>query len=322
MLNAKWLDTFTTLCDVGHFTRTAEVLGMTQPGVSQHLHKLASQVGKPLISKDGKSFTLTPAGEAVLAIGIARRQQERELQDAINVNDPDVGDISIGCSGSFAMWLYPHILDRMHHAPKLVTSVTAAPHVSIVTSVLSGEFDLGVVSEPINNPRLEAIELTREELCLVVPRSLAGQVLDLHTLDELGFVAHPDGYAYADDLFSLNFPKDYKGVDRLRVRTFINQIGQIPIPVAQGLGYTILPKSGVDAFAKKKDLAILRLPKQRYHDLWMISRKGRSEIARVAALRDFICSAVRGRATRGARLTMDASLWQLGNADIHRRSEQ
>ena len=46
MLNATWLNTFTTLCEVGHFTRTAELLGMTQPGVSQHLHKLASQVGK------------------------------------------------------------------------------------------------------------------------------------------------------------------------------------------------------------------------------------------------------------------------------------
>ncbi|MEY8120857.1 LysR family transcriptional regulator [Falsihalocynthiibacter sp. BN13B15] len=288
MLNATWLDTFTTLCDVGHFTRTAELLGMTQPGVSQHLHKLASQVGKPLISKDGKSFTLTPAGEAVLAIGLARRQQERELQDTIQTDDPDVGDISIGCSGSFAMWLYPHILDRMQHAPELVISVTAAPHMSIVTSVLNGEFDLGVVAEPISHPRLDAHELAREELCLVVPRPFSGRKIDLNQLNELGFVAHPDGYAYADDLFSLNFPKDYKGSDRLRVRTFVNQIGQIPIPVAQGLGYTILPKSGVDAFAENQELAIIQLPKQRYHDLWVISRKGRSDIARVAALSDFI----------------------------------
>ncbi|MBB5721441.1 DNA-binding transcriptional LysR family regulator [Loktanella ponticola] len=288
MLNATWLDTFTTLCEVGHFTRTADLLGMTQPGVSQHLNKLASQVGKPLILKDGKSFTLTPAGEAVLAIGTARRQQERALQDAIQVDRPDVGEISIGCSGSFAMWLYPHLLNRMQHAPELVINVTAAPHGGIVTSVLSGDFDLGVIAEPINHPRLEAVALGREELCLVVPRSLAGQTFDLQMLNDLGFVAHPDGYAYANDLFSLNFPKDYKGADRLRVRTFVNQIGQIPMPVAQGLGYTILPKSGVDAFTNKQDVAIIRLPQKHYHDLWMIARKGRSEIARVAAVSDFI----------------------------------
>jgi len=291
MLNATWLETFTTLCDVGHFTRTADLLGMTQPGVSQHLHKLASQVGQPLILKDGKSFTLTQAGEAVLAVGIARRQQERELKDIINFDDPNVGEVSIGCSGSFAMWLYPHLLDRMRQAPDLSINVTAAPHTSIVSAVLSGAFDLGVIAEPISHPRLEAQELTREELCLVVPQSYAKRDLDLAQLNELGFVAHPDGYAYADDLFSRNFPQDYKGSDHLKVRTFVNQIGQIPLPVAQGLGYTILPKSGVDAFQGKQQLAIFSLPTRRYHDLWIISRKRRTEISRIAALNDFILQA-------------------------------
>ncbi|KIN63535.1 Transcriptional regulator, LysR family [Sulfitobacter noctilucicola] len=291
MLNATWLDTFTTLCDVGHFTRTAELLGMTQPGVSQHLNKLTIQVGKPLIIKDGKSFTLTPAGDAVLAIGVARRQQERELQEAIQADDPDAGTVSIGSSGSIAMWLYPHLLERMHRAPKLVINVTAAPHATILASVLSGTFDLGIVAEPTSHPRLDAQDLTREELCLVVPRSFAGRQVHLPMLDELGFVAHPDAYGYADDLFSLNFKDTYKGADRLRVRTFVNQIGQIPIPVAQGLGYTILPRSGVDAFAGKADLAIIQLPKRRFQDLRIISRKGRSDIARVAALGKLITRA-------------------------------
>ncbi len=288
MLNAAWLETFTTLCEVGHFTRTAEVLGMTQPGVSQHLRKLEAQIGKPLISRDGKSFTITPAGEAVMAVGTARRTQERDLQEAIQVDDPNTGEISIGCSGSFAMWLYPHLLERMHHAPELVIRVTAAPHASIVTAVLSGDLDLGIIAEQVDHPRLDAIKFAREELCLVVPLSFASQDLDLQRLNELGFVAHPDGNAYADDLFALNFPYDYKGAKRLKVRTFVNQIGQIPVPVAQGIGYTILPKSGVDAFAGKKDLATIQLPKRRYHDLWIISRRGRTEFARVAAMSDLI----------------------------------
>lgn len=288
MLNAAWLETFTTLCKVGHFTRTAELLGMTQPGVSQHLRKLEAQIGKSLISQDGKSFTITPAGEAVMAVGNARRDQERDLQEIIQVDDPNTGEISIGCSGSFAMWLYPYLLERMHHAPDLVIRVTAAPHASIVTAVLSGELDLGIITEQVDHPRLDATKFAREELCLVVPSSFGSQDVDLYRLNTLGFVAHPDGYAYADDLFSLNFPEDYKGADRLKVRTFVNQIGQIPIPVAKGIGYTILPKSGVDAFAEKQDLAIIQLPKRRHHDLWLISRRGRTEFARIAAMSDLI----------------------------------
>ncbi|PZX13264.1 LysR family transcriptional regulator [Celeribacter halophilus] len=284
MLNAIWLETFTTLCEVGHFTRTAERMGMTQPGVSQHLRKLEAQVGKPLILKDGKSFTLTPAGEAVFELGKSRRAEERALRDAISADDPKVGELRIGCSGSFAMWVYPHLLKAMQDAPELVIQVTAAPQASIISQVLEGAFDLGVVSDKPDHPRLEATPLAREELCLVLPATYEGDGIDLARLNALGFVGHPDGYAYANELFALNFSQEYLGSDRLRLRTFVNQIGQIPLPVAQGLGYTILPRSGIDPFPHQDALKILPLPKRRYHRLWSISRRGRSGFARIAAV--------------------------------------
>lgn len=288
MLNATWLETFTTLCDVGHFTRTAELLGMTQPGVSQHLRKLEAQVGKPLIAQEGKSFTLTPAGEAVLKIGSSRRVQERALREAIQVDSPDAGVVSIGCSGSFSMWLYPHLLQRMQHAPDLVLRLTAAPQSGIVDAVLKGDMDLGVVTGSVEHARLEVVQIAREELCLVVPATYDAADLDLERLNALGFIAHPDGFAYADDLLSLNYPDQYKGSDRLRIRSFVNQIGQIPFPVAQGLGYTILPKSGVDAFAGKGDLAIVPLPHQRFNTLSLVCVRGRTSFARVKAISDLI----------------------------------
>ena len=98
MLNSVWLDTFVTLCEVGHFTRAAAALNMTQPGVSQHLRKLEQQVGEPLLSRDGKSFVPTPAGESVLAIGRRRREEERQLRQALQQDDPDSGEASAACS--------------------------------------------------------------------------------------------------------------------------------------------------------------------------------------------------------------------------------
>ncbi|MBB3992795.1 DNA-binding transcriptional LysR family regulator [Sulfitobacter undariae] len=288
MLNATWLETFTTLCQIGHFTKTADRLGMTQPGVSQHLRKLETQVGKPLILQEGKSFTLTSAGSAVLEVGKARRTQERALRESIEVDDPNVGDVRIGCSGSMALWTYPHLLAHMKHAPDLCIHLTAAPQASIVAGVLKDALDLGIISEKSDHPRLHATPLAREELCLVLPARFDATNLSLDRLNTLGFVAHPDGFSYADDLLSLNFGDTYKGADFLRVRTFINQIGQIPAPVAEGLGYTILPKSGVDAFARQQDLAIVPLPKRRFHDLWLIARQRRSSFARIAALKDLL----------------------------------
>ena len=50
MLNPVWLKTFVTLIETGHFTKTAEKLFMTQPGVSQHIAKL-EQASKYLLQR-------------------------------------------------------------------------------------------------------------------------------------------------------------------------------------------------------------------------------------------------------------------------------
>lgn len=264
---------------------------MTQPGVSQHLRKLEAQVGQPLITQSGKSFSLTPAGEAVLDLGQARRTQEAALRDTLTADDPNAGTVSLGCSGSFAMWVYPLLLQKMHDAPDLKLHVTAAPQTSVITDVLTGAFDLGVVTQNPNHPRLTATRISREELCLVLPKDVAPDNITLAALNALGFVAHPDGYACADELFAANFPSDYTGADRLNLRSIVNQIGQIPIPVAQGLGYTILPRTGIAAFAQANKLTVVSLPTPRFHDLWLISRPGRTDFARIHAIAALITQA-------------------------------
>jgi DNA-binding transcriptional LysR family regulator len=293
MLNATWLETFTTLCEIGHFTQAAERLNMTQPGVSQHLRKLEQQVGQGLISRQGKSFTLTPAGEAVFELGLSRRAEEKRLRDAIEADERDAGSVHIACSGSFAMLLYPILLPWMRAAPDLSVHLEAAPQGEILAGLLEGRFDLGVLGADPDHARLEAKYLGREELCLVLPADAADTPISFTDLEARGLIAHPDGYGYADDLLRLNFPDDYPGADRLSVRGSVNQIGQIPAPVAQGVGYTLLPRSGVEAFTDKASLSVCQLPKRRWHELWLAVRRGRCLSARARFARDMIEEAAR-----------------------------
>ena len=274
MLNALWLETFTTLCEIGHFTRAADLLGVTQPGVSQHLRKLEDQIGQKLITQQGKSFMLTPAGEAVLTVGQTRRAEERRLREVIETDDPNVGEVTIACSGSFAMLLYPYILPLMQGAPNLIIHLEATPQTGVSDGVLKGVFDLGIVGRYPSHPRLDAEHLGQEELCLVMPADAKTGPILFPDLEVRGFVAHPDGFGYANDLFSLNFPDEFTGSDRLRIRTYVNQIGQIPTPVAHGIGYTLLPLSGVAAYPERDQLIIVPLPHRRRHDLWLVFRRG------------------------------------------------
>ena len=283
MLNATWLETFTTLAEEGHFTRAAARLNMTQPGVSQHLRKLERHLGQKLIAQDGKSFTLTDAGEAVRALGLSRRAEERALHEALARDDPERGEVRIACSGSFAMLFYPRAIALMRHAPGLAIHVEAAPQARILAGVLDGGFDLGVIGADPRHPRLDARRIGQEELCLLLPKQ-AGADPEFEMLESLGLIAHPDVYRYADDLFPPNFPGDYVGSDRLRLRSSVNQISQIASPVAEGVGYTLLPRSGLAAFPSAGQVQVARLPVPHHQDLWSICRGGRRPSARLGRI--------------------------------------
>ncbi|WP_417694095.1 LysR family transcriptional regulator [Roseibium sp.] len=284
MLNSQWLETFTCLCETGGYSRAAERLNMTQPGVSQHMRKLEQQVGQQLVTKSGKSFTLTEAGEAVYRLGVARRAEEEQLAAEIGTDDPSVGTAALACSGSFAMILYPDLVAEMAKASQLSVHLEAAPQSSILAGLVEGKFDLGVLDHPPHHARIEAERIGFEELCLILPASVSENVPTFSSLETLGFIAHPDGYEYADALFSLNYPGEFEGARRLRQRGFVNQIGQIPAPVASGVGYTILPRSGVATFRGRGKLRISQLPKPVRRDIWLAWRRGRTLPGRVNLL--------------------------------------
>lgn len=283
MLNAQWLETFVILCEEGHFTRAAARLNMTQPGVSQQLKKLEDQIGQPLITRDGKGFTLTPAGEAVRDHGRRRCEEERHLREALDGDDAGKGPVSLACSGSLAMLIYPRALDLMQQSEGLTVKLEAAPQASVLEGVLSGLYDIGIADHKPTHPRLDGDLIGSDELCLLVP---IGEPLapDYADLERLGFIAHPDGFAYADELLSANFPDAYPGLERLRIRSFINQIGQIPEPVARGIGYTILPRSGVNTYPRREALACVNLAHPVHHELWLVRRRGKVLAARTRRL--------------------------------------
>jgi LysR family transcriptional regulator, transcriptional activator of the cysJI operon len=60
------LHTFLAVCREKSFTRAAETLGLTQPAVSQHIQYLEDDLGQKLLSVQGRSITITAAGEYLL----------------------------------------------------------------------------------------------------------------------------------------------------------------------------------------------------------------------------------------------------------------
>ncbi len=287
-LNSSWIESFRILCEECSFTRAAKRLHMTQPGMSQHIAKLEDQLGTKLIERDAPGFLLTEAGEKTLALAQSRWREERAFLDNLDDDNADKGRLSLACSGSLATFLYPRLMEWMAEAPGLSIHLDAAPEETIVEGVLWGACDFGIVTGEQRHPRLAVDRLGGEHLDLVLPGAWEGRVPSFSDLQELGYIQHPDGRRYADLVLGANFAPEYRGAETLSIRSSVNQIGQIPAPVACGLGYTILPRSGILAFPKRDKLSTASLARPTLLELRLIWLKGKTRSKRAEKLGDIV----------------------------------
>ncbi len=285
MINPIYLRTFMSLVKTNHFTHTAEQLNMTQPGVSQHIKKLEAQLGKPLLSRYGKKFELTSAGDSLIQYGLQQAKAEAELVNMIAGDNLNVGDCKLACSGSMAMQLYPALLDLQNQFAGLIVSVEAAPNATIIERIRTNQSDVGIVTQPINNPKLIQEKLGEDALCLVVP---AQAEFTWQAILRLGFINHPDGHHYAIQLLEDNFADMFVGMDQIPQSGYINQLSQILLPVSRGLGFTVIPQSSLDAFPYPARIRSAELTAPVNETVYLVTKKHRPLPSRYQLIRQVL----------------------------------
>ncbi|WP_028022874.1 LysR family transcriptional regulator [Enterovibrio calviensis] len=288
MLNPKWLITFETLADTQSFTKTAECLFMTQPGVSQHIKKLEDTLGETLIFREGKQFELSQAGTLLKHYIASQKQLKESFLAQLKDDNPNQGPIRIACSGAMAMKLYPLLLAHQQQHPDLSVHIEAAPASRIHALLMDNQIDIGISTQPISHPSIEETLMGKESLCLVVPAASQVDPHDYLALCELGFIQHPDASQYADLVLSKNYPKQYRGLDGFRDKGYVNQLAQILLPVSQGLGFTVLPGGVVDSFVDRDKLSCLTLRHPVYQQVYLAQKRYRNLPQRYAKIIEII----------------------------------
>jgi DNA-binding transcriptional LysR family regulator len=259
------------LVESGGFTKTAEKLHMTQPGVSQHVKWLEDHLQKKLINRLGKSFSLTIEGEKIYRYALELFKRHQGFLQTLSIDDPQSGLCLMASPGSFGMKMYSFLLRVNKKYQNLSISFFYAPNLSIEKDLLEDKIDLGFMSIKPRHPGLEFKSIDKEELCLVVPKNFNGKKLS--DLNELGLINHPDASLMVSEVFALNFPKEFKNFEQLKKSGACNQIGRILEPVALGLGYTVLPEFACKAFLVQKSLKYFKLKERTESIIYQVKKK-------------------------------------------------
>jgi LysR family transcriptional regulator, transcriptional activator of the cysJI operon len=167
------LKVFVTVAEQRNFSRAAELLNLSQPGVSQQIRNLENELGAKLLHRSPKQVKLTVAGEVLYKrakqILIHYEEAKQEIHLLQNIV---TGSLKIGASLTIGEYLLPRLLvEFTTKYPQVDIQVLIRNTEEIVQLVHSNEFDLGLVEGLVSQNDVDVKPFIKDKMILVAPNS-------------------------------------------------------------------------------------------------------------------------------------------------------
>ncbi|MFT4188060.1 MAG: LysR substrate-binding domain-containing protein [Aeromicrobium sp.] len=164
---------FVAVAQARHFTRAAELTGVSQPSMSKQIRVLENSLGTPLFVRHRGGIELTSAGEALLPhaerIVIGAEAAHEAVQEVAGLRR---GRVRLGATPSLCDSLLPQVLTAFHQRhPRIDLEVHESGSRLLTRDLARGRLDLSlnIVSRQPESDDLVTTELLTEELVLVGP---------------------------------------------------------------------------------------------------------------------------------------------------------
>ncbi len=261
-MELRYLRYFVAVAENRSFTRAAEILGISQPPLSQQIKKLEDEIGTPLLRRLTRSVELTLAGEAFYQdarhiLDLSGHALERTRGIARGIS----GQLSIGFASSTAF--LPQIFQLLSQFQQNYPAVSLQPReadmVRLLHDLEEGLLDAAFVRLPCESSKAFNLKvITSEKMLLVLP---SGHHLSGRTSVSLGEL-HQDPLVIfprevAPSLYEVIISACLRAGFQPSVMQQSPQVSSAISMVAAGFGVAIVPAS----------LSHLRLPGITYHQI-------------------------------------------------------
>jgi DNA-binding transcriptional LysR family regulator len=156
----------------GHmsFSRAAEELSISQPGVTFHVKALEREYGTPLFERVGRRLYLTDAGRTLLGYVQRAALMEREARVALEeLKGLQSGLLVVGASATIGIYLLPEVLGEFRNRhPGIKVSLRVGNKRHTIERLLHNELDFGLVAGPVAESLLVAEPYLDDELVVIV----------------------------------------------------------------------------------------------------------------------------------------------------------
>jgi DNA-binding transcriptional LysR family regulator len=248
-MDTQALSAFLHIAEAGSFSDAAAALHLSQPAVSKRIATLEQRLGRRLFDRIGRQVLLTEAGTTLLPYARRVLQDLEDGRRALSHLSGQVeGRLSIGTSHHIGLHRLPPVLKAFTHAyPDVDLDIHFMDSEIACEDVLAGRLELGIVTLPTEPlPGLETRTVWRDPLAVVVaPEHPLARKKRLRLAELATFPAVlPDEATYTHRIVTAELARH--GVAP-RVRLATNYLETLKMLVAIGLGWSVLPRSMLDA---------------------------------------------------------------------------
>ncbi|GKX28045.1 LysR family transcriptional regulator [Vallitalea longa] len=168
MIDFKLL-TFITVAKTKNFTKAADILNITQPGVSQHIKALEEYYKVKLFNKKGKQMELTSEGTLLFNHAEEVNRMSKLIKYELHNKSSIFNRYYVGATLTIGGYVLPKLIGRYrkkHENTDIILYVENTE--SIIKRLYNGDIYLGVIEGPFNKSKVNYEKLRDDELVLAV----------------------------------------------------------------------------------------------------------------------------------------------------------
>ncbi|MGG3477360.1 LysR family transcriptional regulator [Peribacillus frigoritolerans] len=261
------LKTFVTLVEVKNFTKTAEILLMSQPSVSLHIKKLEEEFQTKLFLRSPKFLKVTLTGEILYDRAKQMITIYEQTRQDIQEHDRSIkGELKIGASFTIGEYILPSLLiDLQEEYPELELQVIIGNTEEIVQAVRLYKVDIGLIEGQTNEKELSVHPFMQDELFIVSSNNheLANkddvEITDLH---DQAWVTREVGSGTRE---YLNHVIRSNGLKIKSILTISSNQGIKETLIKNGSGLALLSRSVIERDVQNKIISIIQVKDESFN---------------------------------------------------------
>src|SRR5690349_16737939 len=165
------LHTFLEIVRLKSFSKAAQTCYRTQPAISAQVRQLEQELRADLFERFGSRISLTTAGKIFAEYAEQMLDLRRRVQDAIaELESNPRGELVIAANEATCIYVLPKVFSEYREQfPAVQLQVLRSYGSRVVEAVMENSADFGMTQLPVEEKRLQVVNVYRDEVRAIVP---------------------------------------------------------------------------------------------------------------------------------------------------------